>query len=173
MLGSDLLLGKCLAEVVFGVAAQVRHEKFHRIPTYMPIGICPDGQLSSVKSARYVLASTEELHHRIQTLTFRIHELEHALETTYDQLLESQIVPDTGPSRVPSLAPVHPMLEPHLKKIAKDPREQDADEEDDFAHSPARVNPMSSEFDGVGDSSATFDIGLEVSLRPERINTLG
>ncbi|PVF94886.1 hypothetical protein CPB86DRAFT_626349 [Serendipita vermifera] len=78
-------------------------------------GICPDGQLSAVKSARYVLASTEELHQRIQRLIFRVHELEHALEIANEKL-----EPGT----------THPMLEHQLKKIARDPREPDTDDEE-------------------------------------------
>jgi hypothetical protein len=78
-------------------------------------GICPDGQLSAVKSARYVLASTEELHQRIQTLIFRVHELEHALEIANEKL-----EPGT----------THPMLEHQLRKLARDPREPDTDDEE-------------------------------------------
>jgi hypothetical protein len=94
-------------------------------------GICPDGQLSSMKSARYVLASTEELHDRIQALTFRIHALEHGLETEHRKvhILEGQNQPgrnsplDSMGSTVDYQDNVHPLLEAHLKIIAKDPRE--------------------------------------------------
>lgn len=79
-------------------------------------GICPDGQLSAVKSARYVLASTEELHQRIQTLTFRVHELEYALEQSHSKAESS----------------THPLLESRLKKIAKDPRQSDSEDEADM-----------------------------------------
>lgn len=100
-----------------------------------PAGICPDGQLSSNKSARYVLASTEQLHDRIQALTFRIHELEHGLELEHHKvnLFETQNQPSRG-SPVGSIGStgdyhenVHPLLESHLKRIARDPRESETE----------------------------------------------
>lgn len=101
-----------------------------------------------MKSARYVLASTEELHERIQSLTFRVHELEHGLESEHRKvgILEAQAhtqATDTSPGASNSahtthttstntssssdhhdrIQAVHPLLEPHLKRIARDPRE--------------------------------------------------
>lgn len=126
----------------------------HPYPSGSESGICPDGQLSSVKSARYVLASTEELHERIQSLTFRVHELEHGLESEHRKVgilevqAQTQVQPhtqgtDTSPGASNSthsthtiaigagssgdhqdrIQAVHPLLEPHLKRIARDPRE--------------------------------------------------
>lgn len=126
-------------------------------------GICPDGQLSAIKSARYVLASTEELHQRIQTLTFRVHELEHALEMTYDSLVQTQSSPESGSSSargVGGMPAVHPMLEPIRKKIAKDPREPDSDEEEGLTGSPTRPGMAMSE-SGNGMEFGTYDAALE------------
>jgi hypothetical protein len=84
------------------------------------VGICPDGQLSAVKSARYVLASTEELHQRIQALTFRVNELEFALEQSHGKV-------DSG---------THPLLESQLRKLAKDPRQSDSEDEGEAKDQP-------------------------------------
>ncbi|KAK7063598.1 Zn(2)-C6 fungal-type domain-containing protein [Favolaschia claudopus] len=46
--------------------------------------ICPDGQLTSGKGHRLVLANTEELHDRIEHLVSRIRELEDALRTLHE-----------------------------------------------------------------------------------------
>ena len=55
------------------------------------------------------------------------------------------------------------MLEPHRKKIAKDPREQDGEDEDSNKGTP-QLMPMSRHFGtGSGEFGATLDAGLEVS----------
>jgi hypothetical protein len=140
------------------------------------IGICPDGQLSAIKSARYVLASTEELHHRIQTLTSRVHELEHALEATHDQLLQFQGDADSNPAgsaRLAGMTAIHPMLKPHKKRIAKDPREQDSEDEDGMEHPTRLGSILTDSGPPIAESSTTFNAGLEVRClflqRPEAI----
>ncbi|KAJ7842233.1 fungal-specific transcription factor domain-containing protein [Mycena olivaceomarginata] len=50
--------------------------------------ICPDGQLTSGKGNRLVLANTEELHHRIEHLVSRIRELEDALRTLQETVTD-------------------------------------------------------------------------------------
>jgi hypothetical protein len=58
---------------------------------------------------------------------------------------------------------VHPMLEPHRKKIAKDPREHDGEDEDGTKSTP-QSRPMLHGFGASdGEFGATFDAGLEVS----------
>ncbi|KAJ7083350.1 fungal-specific transcription factor domain-containing protein [Mycena belliarum] len=48
--------------------------------------ICPDGQLTSGKGNRLVLANTEELHNRIEHLCGRIRDLEEALRTLQESV---------------------------------------------------------------------------------------
>lgn len=69
-------------------------------------GLCPDGQLSGSKGARYVLASAEESWRKAQDLAVRVKDLEHALEQTYALVSDQR----------------HPLLTPELLKIGQDPR---------------------------------------------------
>jgi hypothetical protein len=56
------------------------------------------------------------------------------------------------------------MLEPHRKKIAKDPREPGSDSEDGDKGA-SQLNPLPHDFGtSGGEFGATFDAGLEVSF---------
>lgn len=70
------------------------------------LGLCPDGQLSSTKGSRYVLASAEESWARIQALCVRVQDLEYALDKA------NALVSNA----------THPLLDAELKKIGQDPR---------------------------------------------------
>ncbi|KAF8899388.1 fungal-specific transcription factor domain-containing protein [Infundibulicybe gibba] len=61
--------------------------------------ICPDGSLTTGKGNRMVLANTEELHDRIESLSTRIRELEDALRTLQESVSSSPhplLVPQDG-----------------------------------------------------------------------------
>ncbi|KIP05474.1 hypothetical protein PHLGIDRAFT_108161 [Phlebiopsis gigantea 11061_1 CR5-6] len=73
--------------------------------------ICPDGSLTTGKGNRFVLANTEALHEKIQTLANRVRELEDALEVAH-----GHINSDT-----------HPLLSHELRQI-KRPLEREAPE---------------------------------------------
>ncbi|KAG8866323.1 hypothetical protein FRC20_008814, partial [Serendipita sp. 405] len=97
--------------------------------------LCPDGQLSSTKGSRYVLASAEESWQRIQALCVRVQDLEFALERAHAALVASN--PSVAASTSGSTNRLssggagsggsggldrHPLLDPELIKIGQDPR---------------------------------------------------
>ncbi|KAF7302363.1 Zn(2)-C6 fungal-type domain-containing protein [Mycena chlorophos] len=67
--------------------------------------ICPDGQLASAKGHRLVLANTEELHDRIETLTSRVRDLEDGLRKLNESCTDRP----------------HPLLKPELLAIKNPP----------------------------------------------------
>ncbi|KAF5362179.1 hypothetical protein D9756_002569 [Leucocoprinus leucothites] len=63
--------------------------------------ICPDGSLTTGQGNRFVLASTQELHEKINELANRVRQLEDALRSSHSQLSTEQ----------------HPLLSDELLKI--------------------------------------------------------
>ncbi|GLB43693.1 putative fungal specific transcription factor [Lyophyllum shimeji] len=96
--------------------------------------ICPDGSLTPGKGNRLVLANTEELHDRIETLCTRIRELENALrslqESVSDEphpLLQKDVLQPVTPRTLrPPRAPT-PAVDPSPPTTVPPPPEEPPD----------------------------------------------
>ncbi|KAJ7511773.1 fungal-specific transcription factor domain-containing protein [Mycena galericulata] len=105
--------------------------------------ICPDGQLTSGKGNRLVLANTEELHERIENLCARIRELEDALRTLQETVSDRP----------------HPLLRTDLLHLKTRPASDDASPSSNGSGSSYEV-PERSEEESFIDAFGTLTIGL-------------
>ncbi|KAJ7696746.1 fungal-specific transcription factor domain-containing protein [Mycena rosella] len=118
--------------------------------------ICPEGQLTSGKGNRLVLANTEELHDRIERLCGRIRELEDALRTLQETMTDRP----------------HPLLRPDLLHMIKtfspqpptdDPSPSSSGSHNSSPHASNEIpdpSQVRSEEENFVDAFGTLTIGL-------------